>query len=135
MKNSVICDYFEPGQELKLTINSYSRLQDRMGKPIGELLSLTRSLDTQLICELLAEGLRKYGNHDANWYGNRIQELLDEGKMESIADIQSLVAKAIIASRFYGKELYFLTFPEEMTEEDKEWMKAQEEKREKLKNA
>ena len=49
MKNSVVCDYFEPGQELKLTINSYSRLQDRMGKPIGELLSLTRGLDVQLI--------------------------------------------------------------------------------------
>lgn len=135
MKNSVRCDYFEPGQEIKLTINSYSRIQEKLKKPIGELLSLTRPMDVSLICELLAEGLKSYGYHDANWYGNRIQELLDTGKMESIADIQMLVAKAVIASRFYGKELYFMTFPEEMTEEDKEWMKIKEELRKESKNA
>ena len=135
MKNSVRCDYFKEGQEIKLTINSYSRIQEKLGKPIGELLSLTRAMDIGLICELLAEGLKADGYHDANWYGNRIQELLDNGKIESIADIQMLVAKAIIASRFYGKEMYFLTFPEEMTEEDKEWMKLQQEKREEQKNA
>jgi hypothetical protein len=106
-----------------------------MKTPIGELLSLTRSFDVALICELLAEGLRQYGYHDAQWYGNRIQELLDSGKVDSIADIQTLVAKAVIASKFFGKEMYFLTFPEEMTEEDKEWMKAQEEKRNAPKNA
>ena len=60
---------------------------------------------------------------------------MDSGKVDSIADIQTLVAKAVIASKFFGKEMYFLTFPEEMTEEDKEWMKAQEEKRNAPKNA
>lgn len=135
MRNSVPCDYFGEGQEIKLNINSYSRIQEKMKTPIGELLSLTRSLDVALICELLAEGLRQYGYHDAKWYGNRIQELLDSGKVDSIADIQTLVAKAVIASKFFGKEMYFLTFPEEMTEEDKEWMKAQEEKRNAPKNA
>ena len=135
MRNSVPCDYFGEGQEIKLNINSYSRIQEKMKTPIGELFSLTRSLDVALICELLAEGLRQYGYHDAQWYGNRIQELLDSGKVDSIADIQMLVAKAVIASKFFGKEMYFLTFPEEMTEEDKEWMKALEEKRNAPKNA
>lgn len=135
MKNSVRCDYFAEGQEIKLTINSYGRIQEKLKTPIGELLSLTRALDITLICELLAEGLRQYGYHDASWYGNRIQELLDSGKIESVADIQMLVAKAVIASRFFGKEMYFLTFPEEMTEDDKEWMKELEEKRNKQKNA
>ena len=135
MKNSVRCDYFAEGQEIKLTINSYGRIQEKLKTPIGELLSLTRALDITLICELLAEGLRQHGYHDASWYGNRIQELLDSGKIESVADIQRLVAKAVIASRFFGKEMYFLTFPEEMTEDDKEWMKELEEKRNKQKNA
>ncbi len=134
MKNSVRCDYFGEGQEIKLNINAYSRIQEKMKTPIGELLSLTRSLDITLICELLAEGLRQHGYHDAKWYGNKIQELLDTGKIESVAEIQGLVAKAIIASKFYGKEIYFLTFPEEMTEEDKEWMKEQEAKRTESKN-
>ena len=135
MKNSVRCDYFGEGQEIKLNISAYSRIGEKMKTPIGELLSLTRGLDTALICELLAEGLRQYGYHDAKWYGNKIQELLDVGKIDSIAEIQTLVAKAIIASKFYGKEIYFLTFPEEMTEEDKEWMKAEEAKRTESKNA
>ena len=59
MKNSVRCDYFGEGQEIKLNINAYSRIQEKMKTPIGELLSLTRSLDITLICELLAEGLRQ----------------------------------------------------------------------------
>lgn len=122
MRNSYPCDFFGEGQELKLTIIGYTRIEERMGVPIGQLLKENHDFDLRLMTELLSEGLRQYGYHPANWYSEQIQKLLDEGKIDTLADIQLVVVKAIIASRFLGKAAYLAAFPEEATEEDKKWL-------------
>lgn len=122
MVPSIPFDLFGEGQQLRLTIGKFLAIEQILKKPIGEIASLTNSLDLTSLTVILSVGIEnsegKAKAKSPQWYAGEIQKLLMDG--HEIDEIMVPVVKAIAASGLLGHAAYLNVFPEAETEDEKE---------------
>lgn len=118
------CDLFGKGEQLYFNITRLAEFEKALGQPI--YAALTSGFSIGALLNGYEIGLRQYGRRSEQFYADKMQEMLDDGTCV-LTDFLLPINKAIIGSGILGKKIYFQTFPEEATEEDKDEIKVEEE--------
>lgn len=106
---------FGEGQQIWFGIGRLKRVEEKLKKPIGEILQGADQLSLTNLLALLQAGMSQNGEKSEQYYANKIDEALENGY--SIMDIQLAVVKAVAGSGLLGRGFYYQMFPEELTEE------------------
>ena len=117
------CDWFGEGEELYFNIMRLAEFEKAIGRPIQRLFIEGFFLDDLFIAYEI--GLRHEGRRKPQFYINKIQELM-YSKDLSIGELITPVQKALIASGVAGKQAYYGMFPEELTDDEKDELEAEE---------
>lgn len=106
---------FGEGQQVWFNIARLKKVEEKLKKPIGDILQNTDKLSLTNLIVLLQAGMSQNGDRGEQYYTSKIDEALENGF--SIIDIQLAVVKAIAGSGLLGEGFYYQMFPEELTEE------------------
>lgn len=121
----ITIDFFGKRETFYFNIKRLAELETLSGKTVmqmlgGGLMSLTDIINCFLI------GLQHIDSRrDFDYYADAIQQGLEDEKYK-LQDYIIAIQKALLASGVAGKSAYFKVFPEELTEEDKKDIKAEE---------
>lgn len=124
MTKKISCDYFGEGETLYFNIMRLAEFEKSIGRPLQRLFIEGFFLDDLFVAYEIA--LRHEGRRKPQFYVDKIQELVEK-KGLSISELTTPIQKALIASGVAGKQAYYSMFPEEMTEQDEEDLKAEAE--------
>lgn len=106
---------FGEGQQVWFNIGRLKKVEEKLKKPIGEVLQDADQLNLTNMLVLLQAGMSQNGDKSEQYYSNKIDEALEKGF--SIVDIQLALVKAVAGSGLLGQGFYYQMFPEELTEE------------------
>ena len=111
-------EIFGDGQYLYFDIGRLIQIEGQTGKSAADLIT-KQDLSFSFMTVLLSVGLRQHGIKTPQWYADKLSEKFSNFEI-SIDDIAVPLAKAIIGTGILGKQLYYNTFPEELTLKVKE---------------
>lgn len=111
-------EIFGDGQYLYFDIGRLIQIEGQTGKSAADLIT-RQDLSFSFMTVLLSVGLRQHGIKTPQWYADKLSEKFSNFEI-SIDDIAVPLAKAIIGTGILGKQLYYNTFPEELTLKVKE---------------
>lgn len=118
------CDLFNEGEHIYFNIMRLGELESALKIKIQDLVSNNIGILDLIHC--YAIGLAHEKRRTPQWYSQKMQELVEKGyTFEQLAEP---VIKAIIGSGIVGKAAYYSVFPDEMTEDDKAEIEAEQEK-------
>ena len=120
----VKCDLFGENEYVFFNVMRLMQLEKAIGCKIADVLANPFGLgDMMLAYEI---GLKHEGKkRTAAWYAEKCDELFEEGV--SLDELMSPIMKALIGSGVFGPQAYAIAFPEEVSEEEKEELKAKAE--------
>lgn len=111
-------EIFGDGQYIYFDIGRLIQIEGQTGKSAADLIT-KQDLSFSFMTVLLSVGLRQHGIKTPQWYADKLSEKFSKFEI-SIDDIAVPLAKAIIGTGILGKQLYYNTFPEELTPKVKE---------------
>lgn len=106
-------DVFGKGQYLYFDIGRLMQIEGQTKKSAADLIT-KQDLSFSFLTVLLSVGLRQHGIKTPQWYADQLTEKFAAFEI-TIDDIAVPLAKAIIGTGILGKQLYYNTFPEELT--------------------
>lgn len=106
-------DLFGEGQYMYFNISRLMQLEQAIGSGISAIVA-RKELNLTVLTQIFAIGLAHHKKHNALWYAEKMQEMLDEGKSLE-EDFYVPAVKAICGSGILGKAAYYGAFPEELT--------------------
>lgn len=121
-------EYFGIGQYIYFDIGRFLQVEQTTKMSVGELI-VKQELNLTVLTVLLSVGLRHHGFKGPQWYGDKLQELIDEGV--ELSELQMKVVQAVAGSGILGKEAYYRAFPEELTKRAQEKLEEEREEAEK----
>lgn len=124
MGKKIPCDWFGEGEFLYFNIMRLAEFEKTVGRPLQRLLFEGYYLDDLFVAYEIA--LRHEKKRSPQFYIDRIQHLVEKEGL-TISDLTLPIQKALVASGVAGKQAYYALFPEELTEEEDEELKAEEE--------
>lgn len=107
-------DVFAEGQYLYFDIGRLIQIENQTHKSAIDLIT-KQDLSFGFLTVLLSIGLRQHGLKTPQWYAEKLSEKFSKFEL-TIDDIAVPLAKAIIGTGIMGKQLYYSTFPDEITE-------------------
>lgn len=107
-------DVFAEGQYLYFDIGRLIQIENQTHKSAIDLIT-KQDLSFGFLTVLLSIGLRQHGLKTPQWYAEKLSEKFSRFEL-TIDDIAVPLAKAIIGTGIMGKQLYYSTFPDEITE-------------------
>ena len=124
MGKKIPCDWFGEGESLYFNIMRLAEFEKTVGRPLQRLLIEGFYLDDLFVAYEIA--LRHEKKRSQQFYIDKIQHLVED-KGLTIADLTFPIQKALAASGVAGKQAYYALFPEELTDEESEELKVEEE--------
>lgn len=122
----IVCEFFGEKEMIFFNVARLMQLEKALGGKITTLLSQPMGLSeviTAYEIGLSHEGKKKQRNQ--LWYAEKIDELFEEGV--TFDELLLPVMKALIGSGIMGPKAYAIAFPDEVTEQEKAELDAQEE--------
>ncbi len=116
------CELFGENEYLFFNVMRLMQLEKATGRKITELMSDSLSLGDLMIAYEVGFAKKK---RNAAWYADKCDQLFEEGV--TLTELMAPVMQALIGSGVLGKRLYAAAFPDEVSEEEKAEIEAQEE--------
>ena len=111
---------FGENEYLYYDIGRLIQVENQTGKSATDII-IKQDLNLGFITVLLSVGLRHHGLKSPQWYADKFSRF-----EITLDDVAVPIAKALIGTGIMGKQLYYATFPEELTEKVKNEMETSE---------
>ena len=115
---------FGEDEYLYYDIGRLIQVENQTGKSATDII-IKQDLNLGFITVLLSVGLRHHGLKSPQWYADKLSDKFSRFEI-TLDDVAVPIAKALIGTGIMGKQLYYATFPEELTEKVKNEMETSE---------
>lgn len=115
---------FGENEYLYYDIGRLIQVENQTGKSATDII-IKQDLNLGFITVLLSVGLRHHGLKSPQWYADKLSDKFSRFEI-TLDDVAVPIAKALIGTGIMGKQLYYATFPEELTEKVKNEMETSE---------
>lgn len=115
---------FGENEYLYYDIGRLIQVENQTGKSATDII-IKQDLNLCFITVLLSVGLRHHGLKSPQWYADKLSDKFSRFEI-TLDDVAVPIAKALIGTGIMGKQLYYATFPEELTEKVKNEMETSE---------
>ena len=115
---------FGENEYLYYDIGRLIQVENQKGKSATDII-IKQDLNLGFITVLLSVALRHHGLKSPQWYADKLSDKFSRFEI-TLDDVAVPIAKALIGTGIMGKQLYYATFPEELTEKVKNEMETSE---------
>lgn len=102
-------------KQIYFNIGKLQKVEEFLGVPIGDVMQKIDKLNIKYLVVFLRVGMMHDGLKSEAYWQERIDEAFEKGF--TLADIQTPILKAIVASGLLGDTAYETLFPNEATEQ------------------
>ena len=120
----VKCDFFGENEHVFFNVMRLMQLEKAIGRKITDVLSEPLGLGDMMIAYEIGLGHEGKKRNSA-WYANKCDQLFEDGV--TLDELMTPVMKALIGSGVLGAQVYAAAFPDEVTKQEKEELKAKAE--------